>query len=166
MISSRDLIAVVIRLWSKSKSESGIEALRTPVTDQNKIKTHKRFKKTKTKKNTLFIRRKTQHANFRGNPLYQATKRHSNKSLTEKKKKKKKTKKNKTKTKKQKTNKKKQNKKNDEKWDGELNHWSIFVLSSAWKNASSPSCFRFLLKQGQSKRCGDQPWLSDCDKRD
>ena len=39
-----------------------------------RIQTHKRFKRT------LFIRTKTQSANFRGNPLYQATKRHLNNS--------------------------------------------------------------------------------------
>ena len=36
----------------------------------DRIKTRKRFKRT------LFIRTKHQHANFRGNSLYQATKRH------------------------------------------------------------------------------------------
>ena len=40
-----------------------------------KIQTHKRFKIT------LFIRSQTQYANLRGNPLYQATKRHLIKRL-------------------------------------------------------------------------------------
>ena len=45
---------------------------------QNKIQTHKRFKRT------LFIRTKTQHANFRGTSLYQATKLRLNNSYTAK----------------------------------------------------------------------------------
>ena len=43
---------------------------------ENKIQTHKRLKKTlKRLKGMLCIGTK-QHANFRGNPLHQATKRH------------------------------------------------------------------------------------------
>ena len=56
------------------------------------IQTHERLERM------LFIRTKTQHANFRGNPIYQATKRHLNNSYTMK---------------------------DDEKWDGELNHFSV-----------------------------------------
>ena len=51
--------------WNEVKLSKEIHTM-------NMTQTHKRFK------GTLFIRTKTPSANFRGNPLYKSTKRHSN----------------------------------------------------------------------------------------
>ena len=65
------------------------------IDDLERIQTDERFKRT------LFIRTKTQPAIFRGNPLYQAIKRHLNNIQTVK---------------------------NDEKWDGKLIHFVVVVV--------------------------------------
>ena len=72
---------------------------------QRTLQTHKRFQRTlqthKRFQRTLFVKTKTQSADFQGNSLYQATKWHLNNSLMVK---------------------------NNEKWNGKLNHLSVFLV--------------------------------------